>query len=109
MINLIVQAIIVGLITLLIGNIILNLSINKVNKEDIKQYKIKYSFFITGFILHLGLEVFGFNRWYCNKESITKICRLSELGNNEWECKNQNITKICRVSELGNTTCTIFT
>ena len=80
MLNLLIESIIVGFITLIIGSIIFNLSINKVNKEKSKPYGLNFSFFITGIILHISLEIFGFNKWYCNKETITNICRLTELG-----------------------------
>jgi hypothetical protein len=78
--SLLSESIIIGIITFVIGTIIFNLSINKSNKDEIKPYGINFAFFITGVILHIGLEVIGFNKWYCNKEVITKICRLSELG-----------------------------
>ena len=83
MLKLIIESFIVGIITLIIGTIIFNLSVNKVNKDNkdkIKPSGINFSFFITGFILHLALEFLGFNKWYCNKEYVTKICRLTELG-----------------------------
>ena len=80
MLKLLIESFVVGIITLIIGSIIFNLSVNKVNKEKSKPYGLNFSFFITGVILHIGLEVLGFNKWYCNKETITRICRLSELG-----------------------------
>ena len=78
--KLFMESIVVGIITLIIGNIIFTLSVNKVNKEKKKPSGISFAFFITGVILHLALEIFGFNKWYCNKETFTKLCRLSELG-----------------------------
>jgi hypothetical protein len=83
MIKLLFESIVVGFITLVIGTIIFNLSVNKVNKniKNPNPYGIKFSFFITGVILHIGLELFGFNKWYCNKKTLTSICRLSDLGN----------------------------
>ena len=66
------ESVIVGIITLIIGNIIFNISINKHNKkkdENIKEpYIINLSFFMTGFIAHIILELFGFNKWYCDKK-----------------------------------------
>ena len=85
MIKLLTESLLVGIITLVIGSIIFNLSVNKVNKEKNKPSWINFAFFITGFILHLGLEFLGFNKWYCNKEYITGICRLNDLG--EIKCK----------------------
>ena len=86
MLKLLIESVIVGFITLIVGSIIFNLSVNKVNKEKNKPYGLNFSFFITGVILHLALEVTGFNKWYCNKETMTQICRLSELG--ELKCTN---------------------
>jgi Kef-type K+ transport system membrane component KefB len=80
MLNLLIESIIVGFVTLIIGSIIFNLSINRVNKEKNKPIGISLSFFITGVILHISLEFLGFNKWYSNKESVTQLCRLSELG-----------------------------
>jgi len=85
MLKLLTESFVVGIITLIIGSIIFNISVNKVNKEKKKPSGISFSFFITGFILHLGLEILGFNKWYCKKEYVTGICRLSELG--ELKCK----------------------
>jgi hypothetical protein len=68
------DSIIVGIITLIIGHIIFNISINKKNKdknkhEDIKEPNIiNLSFFMTGFICHIILELLGFNKWYCDKK-----------------------------------------
>lgn len=79
MLKLIFESIIIGFITLIIGTIIFNLSINRVNKDINKPYGLNFAFFITGVILHLGLELSGFTRWYCNKKMVTSICRLSDL------------------------------
>ena len=87
MLNLLLESIFVGFITLVIGTIIFNLSINKINKDNKnnkdtnqKPYGFSFAFFITGVLLHIGLEFLGFNKWYCNKKTLTGICRLSELG-----------------------------
>jgi hypothetical protein len=68
MLNLLSESITIGIITFIIGTIIFNLSINKSNKDEIKPYGINFAFFITGVILHILLEVMGFNKWYCNKK-----------------------------------------
>ena len=87
MLKLLFESIIIGFITFIIGTIIFNLSVNKVNKEVNKPYGFGFTFFITGVLLHIGLEFLGFNKWYCNKKTITNICRLSEL-NNTISCKS---------------------
>ena len=66
------ESIIIGIITLVVGYIILILTKkykdDKDNKDDKKLYHIYIAFFMTGFILHIILEIFGFNKWYCDKK-----------------------------------------
>lgn len=76
MLKLLIESGVVGLITLIIGMIIFNLSINKVNKEKNKPYGVGFAFFITGVIVHIILEFSGFNIWYYNKEIMTLNCKL---------------------------------
>lgn len=86
MLNLLLESIFVGFITLVIGTIIFNLSVNKINKNNKNNKEINnpygfgFAFFITGVLLHIGLEFLGFKKWYCNKKTLTGLCRLSELG-----------------------------
>lgn len=56
-----IESIIVGFITWVIGKIIFNLSINKINQDKNKPYGIDFSFFITGLFLYLILEKGLFN------------------------------------------------
>lgn len=56
------ESIIVGIITLIIGIMIFNLSINRNNKNNNKPYGINFAFFITGVILHILLELTGLNK-----------------------------------------------
>ncbi len=73
--NIILQSICVGFITLFIGTIIFNLSMNKINDNNKNKPKgINFAFFITGVILHILLESFGFNKWYCDKKLCSSIC-----------------------------------
>lgn len=77
------QSIIMGIITYIIGTIIFNLTINKNN--DSKEEKdlpkgISFAFFITGFVIHIILDIIGFNKWYCNKECNTVLCRIATLN-----------------------------
>lgn len=65
--NTLVEAIIIGVITLVIGTIAFNLSLNKINNKDEKPYSVYLAFFITGFILHFFIEIIGLNKWYCDK------------------------------------------
>ena len=72
-----------GIITYIIGTIVFNLSVNKNNKND-KNTEIPrgigIAFFMTGFVIHIMLDITGFNKWYCNKECDTIICKLITLN-----------------------------
>lgn len=59
----IVESTIIGFITWVIGTIIFNLTINKINKDKNKPYGIDVAFFITGIFLYLFLEKGIFNNF----------------------------------------------
>ena len=62
------EALIIGIITLIIGKIAFNLTINKKNKDNTeKPYGLDITLFITGFLLHFIIEMIGLNKWYCDK------------------------------------------
>jgi hypothetical protein len=48
---LLIESTLVGFITWVIGTIVFNLSINKLNKDKEKPYGISLAFFMTGLIL----------------------------------------------------------
>ena len=56
MLNLIIESIIIGIITFVIGTIVFNLSINKNNQNKPKPEGIGLAFFITGAIIHIIFE-----------------------------------------------------
>lgn len=60
----IVESTIIGFITWVIGTIIFNLTINKINKDKNKPYGIDIAFFITGIFLYLFLEKGIFNNFF---------------------------------------------
>jgi di/tricarboxylate transporter len=68
MFNIIIESIVAGIITLIIGTIIFNLTINKQNKNQEKPTSINISFFMTGLVMNFLLSLSGFNKWYCDKE-----------------------------------------
>jgi hypothetical protein len=80
------QSFIMGIVTYIIGTIIFNLSINRNNKNDKTNKEmpkgIGIAFFMTGFVIHIILDTIGFNKWYCNKECTTRLCRLATLNKN---------------------------
>lgn len=80
MLILLSESAIVGFITLVIGTIIFNLSLNKTNKDKQKPYGIHFAFFMTGVILHIFLEIGGFNKWLCNKKTLMTGRMLGKLS-----------------------------
>lgn len=67
-VNMFFDATIVGIITLIIGTIIFNLTINKKNKEKEQPFGLNISFFATGFLLHFIIELIGLNKYICDKQ-----------------------------------------
>jgi hypothetical protein len=62
------NAIIVGIITLIIGTIIFNLTINKKNKDNEKPFGVYSAFFATGCFLHFIIELIGLNQYICDQQ-----------------------------------------
>ena len=55
-----------GIATLIIGQIIFELTLEKNNnKKQKKPFGFSFSFFITGAILHFIIEIIGLNKLYC--------------------------------------------
>lgn len=77
------EAIVIGLITFVIGKIAFNITINKPNNKDEEQNAVPYgldlTFFITGFLLHFFIEIIGLNKWYCDKQCSMGLKSLSNL------------------------------
>lgn len=68
-----INATIVGLITLIIGTIVFNLTINKKNRQEKeKPFGLHLAFFATGFLLHFIIELIGLNQYICDKQCIIK-------------------------------------
>ena len=81
------ECVIIGVITLIIGNIITKLlfKFNDVNdNESLDSTLVKYSnsyifhiiLFLTGVILHLLLEYIGLEKWYCEKVCMKDKCNM---------------------------------
>jgi len=78
------EAIIIGVITFIIGKISFNMTLNKKNIKDDEKYNnfpygLDFTFFITGFLLHFIIEIIGLNKWYCDKKCISGFMNLSKL------------------------------
>lgn len=56
--SLIFESILIGFIVWVIGTILFNLSINKLNKDENKPYGIGLAFFTTGLISNFILEFY---------------------------------------------------
>jgi hypothetical protein len=56
-----IEAIVFGIITLMIGTIIFNLTINKNNKNKVTPFGMNIAFFATGFFLDIIFELIGLN------------------------------------------------
>ncbi len=82
----IIESIIIGVVTMILGKIISNilLGINKVDKNKklpiwSEPKVIEISLFFTGVFIHLVCEYVGLNKWYCDKETRKCVRRISLL------------------------------
>ncbi len=76
------EAIVIGLVTFIIGKIAFNITINKNNDNEQNQEKphgLDLTFFVTGFLLHFFIEIIGLNKWYCDKQCNNLGTNLSKL------------------------------
>ena len=84
MIYTILNSVIVGIITAIFGSIILRVLLKKYSYVDKTEsldnlftkyennYIIEIGFFVTGVLIHLVLEYYNFNAWYCSKKCISE-------------------------------------
>ena len=85
--TIIIESIIIGIITMILGKIIskILLGINNVDKKNnLPKWQeprvIEISLFVTGIFIHLLCEYIGINKWYCDKESRKCVRRLGLLN-----------------------------
>ena len=85
--KLILESIIIGAITSILGNIIITILIkyNSLESNDtldntLKKYKktylIQIALFLTGILIHLLLEYIGLDKWYCEKVCLKDKCKI---------------------------------
>ena len=72
MYQLLLEALCVGIMTVVVGNIsgflvgsMLKVNLPEVCKDWNKYYTMEISLFLTGFLIHLICEFSGINKWYC--------------------------------------------
>lgn len=72
MLQLFVEAAVVGILTVLAGSILsyvvghfLEVDLPPVCKDWNKNYSMEATLFLTGFFIHLFSEFTGINKWYC--------------------------------------------
>lgn len=80
MVRVILEAIMVGIITLVVGLIVSSVFVLLPRPKDPKNWNqyhyMEMSLFFTGLLIHLGCEVTGLNRYYCQKGSACTRARL---------------------------------
>jgi uncharacterized membrane protein len=74
----IMEASIIGFITLVLGMSFIKFSEKKEDKNKSKT-RIYISFFLTGFFLHFIIEVIGLNKWYCDKKCMVRIKNIANI------------------------------
>ena len=82
--DLILESIIIGVITSILGNLIFKILVKINNNEMIdevldkykKNYFLQIVLFFTGVFIHLLLEYVGLDKWYCEKKCIADKCKL---------------------------------
>lgn len=76
MANIFFEALIVGLVTAVVGFIISTLFMLTSKDFSWKKYhfwpQVVLSYFITGFLMHIGFEFAGANKWYCHHGNACK-------------------------------------
>ena len=76
--NYILEAFIIGIITIIVGRIVFYLGTCKKQREK-KYYKnLNILLFITGVIIHIAFELIGLNKWYCDKKCMTILKEISK-------------------------------
>lgn len=74
--KILLEALVVGLVTGITGLIISTLFMLPTKDFSFKKYhfwpQVLASFFLTGFLIHIGFEFFGLNDIYCKNKIVNK-------------------------------------
>jgi len=72
------EAIGIGILTLIIGRVIFYSGINKNKREEAETYNkhLSLTLFMIGFLLHFIMEFGGLNKWYCDKQCMIRLAKL---------------------------------
>lgn len=96
-----VEALFLGLITVVVGLLISYCTMYVVNPETVKDFdhwkSVIISFFITGFLIHLLCEYSGINKWYC-KYGNACTNQLNILVQVNIKINNKNKPKLIMIS-----------
>ena len=82
-VNTLVEAIMIGIITFIIGKVFFRITSDKTeldNEYKNKPYGLNLTFFLIGFLLHYIIEIVGLNQWYCDKKCMDGILNLAKLN-----------------------------
>ena len=82
-VNTLIEAIIIGIMTFIIGKVFFRITSSKTELEEEyknKPYSLNLTFFLIGFLLHYVIEVVGLNQWYCDKKCMNGIMNLAKLN-----------------------------
>jgi hypothetical protein len=72
------EAIGVGILTLIIGRIIFYSGVDKNKREETENYNkhLSLTLFMIGFLLHFIMELGGLNKWYCDKQCMINLAKI---------------------------------
>jgi hypothetical protein len=75
------EAIGIGILTLIIGRIIFYSGVNKEKREETEKYNkhLSLTLFMIGFILHFMMEFGGLNKWYCDKQCVVGLKDIAKM------------------------------
>jgi hypothetical protein len=79
--NLTLEAIGIGVLTLIVGHVIFYSGVSKNKREETEKFDkhLSLTLFMIGFVLHFMLEFSGLNKWYCDKRCMNALKDISKI------------------------------